>query len=280
MCGYCGCTTESSSTQRDDNARNEAHHSRSHTKAHSTRTDSEYDRSEIAVHEHHGHGGEQVLELSRHVLGENTRLAERVRGILLAKGVCALNLVSSPGSGKTALLERSARALVESGLRVGILVGDLATDNDAKRLQQDGVQVVQITTGTVCHLDAHMILHAFEHIDLNAVDVLFFENVGNLVCPASFDLGEDWRVVLTSVTEGEDKPHKYPTIFEGAHLALITKTDIADVLEVDMPKLRGAITDVAPGAEILELSSRDGSGMSDWFERVRKAVEAKRAVAI
>ncbi|MCK5941181.1 MAG: hydrogenase nickel incorporation protein HypB, partial [Planctomycetes bacterium] len=145
------------------------------------------------------------MELGRMVLDKNARLAERVRGILLAKGICAIDLVSSPGSGKTTLLEQSAAALQERGLRVAVLVGDLATDNDAARLRQKGLTAIQITTGNVCHLDAHMVLHGFEKLDLNQIDVLFFENVGNLVCPAAFDLGADLRVVLSSVTEGEDK---------------------------------------------------------------------------
>lgn len=229
----------------------------------------------------HGHGdADRTMELSRLVLGQNEKLAERVRGILLAKGIVAINLVSSPGSGKTTLLENTLRQLTEMGLRPAVLVGDLATDNDAQRLKATGAPAVQITTGNVCHLDAHMVLHGFEHLDLNAIDVLFLENVGNLVCPAAFDLGEDHRVVLTSTTEGEDKPLKYPTIFDGANLALITKMDLAEALETDLPKLHGAIQDVAPGARVLEVSSKKGGGMDAWLEYVRAAREAKLAVAI
>lgn len=214
------------------------------------------------------------------MLGENERLAERVRGILLAKGIVAINVVSSPGSGKTTLLEHTIAGLRERGLRPAVLVGDLATDNDAKRLESAGVPAVQITTGTVCHLDAHMVLHGFEHLDLNEVDVLFLENVGNLVCPAAFDLGEDHRVVLSSTTEGEDKPLKYPTIFDGADLALITKMDLAEALETDLPALRASIEAVAPGAEILELASRTGAGMDAWLDFVERSAQAKRAVAV
>lgn len=214
------------------------------------------------------------------MLGENERLAERVRGILLAKGIVAINVVSSPGSGKTTLLEHTVAGLQARGLRPAILVGDLATDNDARRLQAAGVPAVQITTGTVCHLDAHMVLHGFEGLDLNQVDVLFLENVGNLVCPAAFDLGEDHRVVLTSTTEGEDKPLKYPTIFDGADLALITKMDLAAALGTDLEALRTAIGAVAPGARILEVASRSGEGLEAWIDFVAQAAEAKRAVAV
>lgn len=272
MCGYCGCAGDK--TAEAPGAPAEHTHAHGHG-AH----DHGHDRS---AHDHsaHDHGEARTLELSRLVLGENERLAERVRGILLAKGIAAINVVSSPGSGKTTLLEQSLTRLTERGLRPAVLVGDLATDNDAVRLKRSGAPAVQITTGSVCHLDAHMVLHGLEQLDLGAIDVLFLENVGNLVCPAAFDLGEDHRVVLTSTTEGEDKPLKYPTIFDGADLALITKMDLAEVLEVDLQALRAAIGDVAPGARILELSTRADAGLEPWLEFVAEAVEAKRAVAL
>ena len=274
MCGYCGCSTDAkvdghAHTHAHDHAHDHAHGEHRHEHAHG-----------VHDHAHHDHGDDKTLELSRMVLGENQRLAERVRGILLAKGITAINVVSSPGSGKTTLLQESLRRLQAEGLRPAVLVGDLATDNDAARLRDSGAPAVQITTGNVCHLDAHMVLHGFEQIDLNAIDVLFLENVGNLVCPAAFDLGEDHRVVLTSTTEGEDKPLKYPTIFDGADLALITKMDLAEVLEVDLPALHAAIADVAPGAPVLELSTRSDDGLEPWLDFVRRSVEAKRAVAL
>ncbi|MEM6566904.1 MAG: hydrogenase nickel incorporation protein HypB [Planctomycetota bacterium] len=220
------------------------------------------------------------MELGRLVLGENERLAERVRGILLAKGIAAINVVSSPGSGKTTLLERTLERIADTGLKTAVLVGDLATDNDARRLSATGTQAIQITTGNVCHLDAHMILHGLEKLDLAEVDVLFLENVGNLVCPAAFDLGEDHRVVLSSVTEGEDKPLKYPTIFDGADLALVTKMDLAEVLETDLDALHSAIRDVAPAARIVDVSARSGDGLDAWVQFIVEAAERKRAVAL
>ncbi|MEO0651750.1 MAG: hydrogenase nickel incorporation protein HypB [Planctomycetota bacterium] len=270
MCGYCGCSGKETasapiSSNGHDHPHDHSHHDHGHGHAHG-----------------HAHDGDdaRTLELSRLVLGQNDRLAERVRGILLAKGIAAINVVSSPGSGKTTLLEHSLTELQGRGLRPAVLVGDLATDNDAVRLQRSGAPAIQITTGNVCHLDAHMILHGLERLDLDAIDVLFLENVGNLVCPAAFDLGEDRRVVLTSTTEGEDKPLKYPTIFDGADLALITKMDLAEVLEVDLPALHAAIGDVAPGARVIELSTRAEAGLAPWLDYVAETVEAKRAVAL
>ncbi len=289
MCGHCGCAAEGGSVnahrkgahERSDRGGSHSHHHAHHDHAHHDHGHHDHAAGAEAEHAHvemHQHTEDaDVLHLGRQVLDKNARLAERVRGILLAKGICALNLVSSPGSGKTALLERTARDL---GLRAAVLVGDLATDRDAERLRTAGLQAVQITTGNVCHLDAHMILHGLERVDLAALDVLFFENVGNLVCPASFDLGEDHRVVLSSVTEGEDKPRKYPTIFQGVDLALITKTDLAEAVDCDLPALRASITDVAPAARILELSAKSAVGLEAWLEFVRSAAEAKRAVAL
>lgn len=269
MCGTCGCAPSGATEDERPHAHDHSHgqgHGHSHGHSHS--------------HSHHAGESTETKELARLVLGENERLAERVRGILLAKGIAALNVVSSPGSGKTTLLERTCAELIERGLRPAVLVGDLATDNDARRLEASGAPAVQITTGTVCHLDAHMVLHGLEKLDLSVVDVLFLENVGNLVCPAAFDLGEDHRVVLTSTTEGEDKPLKYPTIFHGASTALITKMDLAEALETDLPRLRSAIVDVAPGAEIIEVATRSGAGLDAWLSFVEGAVTAKRAIAV
>lgn len=282
MCGYCGCSTDSKSTrvdtkderQPDGQVRVDSHtHTHEHHNgAHSHGHDHHHDHDH---HHGHDHGDSKTMELSKLVLGENDRLAAKVRSILDEHGVYAINLVSSPGSGKTTLLEHTLVQLREEhGLRSAVLVGDLATDNDAKRLEATGMPAVQITTGNVCHLDAHMVLHGLEHLDLNEVDVLFLENVGNLVCPASFALGEDVRVVLSSTTEGEDKPLKYPTIFDGADLALITKMDLAEILEVDLPALHSSIADVAPGAEIIEISSKKGQGMDEWLAFVARGCVA------
>jgi hydrogenase nickel incorporation protein HypB len=181
-----------------------------------------------------------------------------------------VSLVSSPGSGKTTLLEYTLGAMAATS-RVAALVGDLATDRDADRLKRAGVPVRQITTGTVCHLDASMIEAALADWDLEALDFLFVENVGNLVCPASYDLGESLRVVLLSVTEGEDKPLKYPTIFNTADLAVITKVDLATAVDFDRNQAVRHLDELRPGLEVLELSARSGAGLSVWLARLHAA---------
>jgi len=197
------------------------------------------------------------------ILEKNDRQAERNRGYFKAKGLLVLNLVSAPGSGKTTLVEKTAAAL-RGRLRAGVIVGDLATDNDAARLRAAGVPVVQITTGTVCHLDAEMVARALSRLDLDALDLLIIENVGNLVCPAVYDLGEDLRVVLFSVTEGEDKPLKYPPLFHSAQVALLTKTDLTAATGFDRAAALANLRRVSHHATIFELSARTGEGLDRW----------------
>jgi hydrogenase nickel incorporation protein HypB len=202
------------------------------------------------------------------LLEKNDILAERNRGWFLGRGLLALNLVSSPGSGKTTLLERT---LDEFGRRhkCAVVVGDLETDNDAQRLNRGHAAVAQIITGTVCHLDASMVARSVESLDLTGAEVLFIENVGNLVCPASFDLGEQIRVVLLSTTEGEDKPLKYPPIFKSAHVVLMTKVDVADTLGFKRSVAAENIRRIAPQAKLIQLSARSGEGMEEWYEFLR-----------
>jgi hydrogenase nickel incorporation protein HypB len=217
----------------------------------------------------------RIVEVRQGVLKKNDLLARELRGRFHAAGVYVVNLVSSPGAGKTALLERTLTEM-SSQCRVAALVGDLATDNDAQRLGRSGARVRQITTGTVCHLDAEMVAGALADWDLEALDILFVENVGNLVCPASYDLGEDLRLVLLAVTEGEDKPLKYPTIFNGADLALITKIDLAGAVEFDRGQALRNLQAVRPGIEVLETSARTGAGMDGWLARLRELAAARR----
>lgn len=207
-------------------------------------------------------------DLNLPLLEKNDILAERNRGYFLGRGLVALNLVSSPGAGKTTLLEHT---LDEFGrqTKCAVLVGDLETDNDGRRLHRPHAPVAQITTGTVCHLDAGMIARAAESIDLDGVKILFIENVGNLVCPASFDLGEQVRVVLLSTTEGEDKPLKYPPIFKSAHLVLLTKVDVADALGFNRALAVENIRRIAPQARLIQLSARSGEGLPEWYDFLR-----------
>jgi hydrogenase nickel incorporation protein HypB len=209
----------------------------------------------------------RIVEVRKDILRKNDELARALRERFRAFGVFVVSLVSSPGAGKTTLLERTL-ADCRDRSRVAALVGDLQTDNDARRLAAAGVPVRQITTGTVCHLDAEMVNAALADWDLSTLEVLFIENVGNLVCPASYDLGEALRVVLMSVTEGEDKPLKYPTIFNSSDLAVITKIDLAEVVEFDRAAARHAIGQVRPGLETIEVSARSGAGFDDWIARL------------
>lgn len=211
-----------------------------------------------------------VVEVEKALLGQNARFAEENRAAFRRAGLLVLNLVSSPGSGKTALLERTLTEMRDR-LRIAVQVGDLRTDNDARRLSGRGAPVVQIVTGGVCHLEASMVARALEKFSLPDFDVLIIENVGNLVCTASYDLGEDLRVVLLSVTEGEDKPLKYPTIFRDADLVIITKLDMAEAAGVNLGELRANIERAAPRAEILEVSARTGAGMQGWYDYLLRA---------
>ena len=205
------------------------------------------------------------MTVQKSLLEKNDRLAERNRGFFKAKGLLVLNVLSSPGSGKTTLIRETAAALAKT-LRVGVIVGDLATDNDAARLRTAGIPVVQITTGTVCHLDADMISKAAAQLDLDQLDVLVIENVGNLVCPADYDLGEDLRVVLLSVTEGEDKPLKYPPMFHSANVAIITTSDMADAAGFNRDLTLINLQRVSHHARIFELSAKTGDGMKAWLD--------------
>ena len=214
-----------------------------------------------------------VETLEAQILAKNDRLAERNRGWFMGRDVVALNLMSSPGSGKTTLLERTLRAFSHP---VAVLEGDQETARDAERLRATGTPVVQINTGKGCHLEADMVWHGLSHLKPEMGSVLFIENVGNLVCPALFDLGEDARVVLFSVTEGEDKPEKYPHMFRAADLVLLTKIDLLPYLDFDRTQALDAIRDVQPRAEVLEVSAKTGEGLEAWFDWL-KALRRKRA---
>ncbi len=207
----------------------------------------------------------RLLEVRRNVLKHNDELARALRRRFEECGVFVASLVSSPGAGKTALLQRILTEL-NGRRRVAALVGDLATANDAERLARSGAPVRQITTGTVCHLEAKMVEDSLEGWDLAALDILFIENVGNLVCPASYDLGENLRLVLLSVTEGEDKPLKYPTIFNTADVAVITKMDLAVAVEFDMAAALRNIESVRPGMRVLATSAKTGAGIDELLE--------------
>jgi hydrogenase nickel incorporation protein HypB len=216
------------------------------------------------------------VELRQGILKKNDELARALRARFEAAGVLVLNLVSSPGSGKTAFLERTLRELTARGRKVAALVGDLETDNDARRLASSGAPSLQINTHGTCHLDAEMIekhLAGWEGVSIKGLDILFIENVGNLVCPSSYDLGEKIRVALLSVTEGEDKPLKYPTMFNSADVAILTKLDIAAAVEFNRPVALKNINEIRPGIKIFETSAKTGEGFDGWLQYLEEQLK-------
>ncbi len=221
----------------------------------------------------------RLIEVRKNVLKQNDLLARALREQFRAAGVFVVSLVSSPGSGKTMFLEKTL-TLLRPNYRVAALVGDLATENDAVRLARSQVPVKQITTGTLCHLEAAMVQNALQEWNLNELDFLFIENVGNLVCPSSYDLGENLRLVLISVTEGEDKPLKYPTIFNSADIAVVSKMDLASAVEFDWETAYRNIQAVRPGMQVFKLSAKSGDGMEDYLGFLKKRLDEIRVPAI
>ena len=215
------------------------------------------------------------VPLEKKVLSENDRLAAELRARFHEHGVLCLNLISSPGSGKTTLLERTLESLPR-GERVAVLTGDIQTDQDAARLARFGFPVRQITTGGTCHLDARMVTRHLEGWNLEDLDLLLIENVGNLVCPASYDLGEDAKIVLLSVTEGEDKPLKYPSIFFKAELLVLTKTDLLPHVPFRLESARDNAQRIHPGMEVLEVSCTTGAGLAEWRQWLKQRQQAAR----
>jgi hydrogenase nickel incorporation protein HypB len=279
MCQECGCGLPGEkpvgiSAHHHDHVHDQEHgHDHGHGHHHHHHHDDGHSHSHSHSHGDHEHGhshdaapGEhRVLEVRQAILEKNDRLAERNRGFFHARGLLVLNVLSSPGSGKTTFIHETVRRLAKR-LKTGVIVGDLATDNDAQRLRESGAPVVQITTGTVCHLEAEMVARALKVLDLTGLELLIIENVGNLVCPASYDLGEDLRVVLLSVTEGEDKPLKYPPMFQSAGVAVVSKMDLATACDFNRELVTANLRRLAPQAQVFELSAKTGQGMDAWCE--------------
>ena len=231
-------------------------------------------------HHHHHHSPEaqgkgRIVRVEEDLLAKNNRLATANRRLFREKGLLVYNLVSSPGSGKTTLLERTLTDLRHE-LQFAVLEGDQQTSNDADRIAATGVPAVQINTGSGCHLDAHMVGHGAENFAALPLDILMIENVGNLVCPASFDLGEDGKIALLSVTEGEDKPLKYPDMFKAADILLLTKIDLLPYLRFDIEQCKIFARQVNPAVRIFELSCQSGAGLDLWYAWLRQEVAAKR----
>jgi hydrogenase nickel incorporation protein HypB len=226
-------------------------------------------------HHHHDHGHDhqhthtKTLTLEQKVLARNDALAEQNRRWLTERGVTAINLISAPGSGKTLLLERTLERL-NGRIKCAVITGDQQTDRDAQRLQGKGARIHQIETISACHLDAHQVSHALPHVVEDGTQLLFIENVGNMVCPTAFDLGESFKAALLSTAEGEDKPVKYPVLYAISKVILLTKMDLAEVLNWDRSACRKYIQQVQPGANVIELSAKTGDGMNAWIDYLER----------
>ena len=220
--------------------------------------------------------GKEAVTVLHSLLAENDHTAQHNREHFDSHGVLAVNLMSSPGAGKTALLEATIQQLGKD-IRIAVIEGDLETENDAERIRRHGVTAIQIATGSACHLDAHMIHQALHNLDLDDFDIVFIENVGNLVCPASFDLGQHANVTLLSVPEGDDKPAKYPVMFRSSDLVLISKSDLLPVLDdFSVARAQSYLRDIASTAPVLELSSKNSDGMNGWFDWINQQIDKRR----
>lgn len=221
--------------------------------------------------------GKEAVTVLHSLLHENDHTAKHNRDHFDQHNVLAINLMSSPGAGKTALLEATIQQL-DKNIRIAVIEGDLETENDAERIRKHGVQAIQIATGSACHLDAHMIHQALHNLDLSEFDVVFVENVGNLVCPASFDLGQHQNVVLLSVPEGDDKPAKYPVMFRTADLVMISKADLLPILDdFKIDNAKRYLRDIASTAPVIEISSKDHSGMSQWLDWIHQQIDIRKS---
>lgn len=295
MCDTCGCGEGGNEVTfrkpGEDNNQNNSHdhthshehdhdghvHSHDHTHSHDHGGGHEHHHhhNEVHAHEHndashqHSHGKEIIVE--QDILGKNNLLAERNRGYFEAKNILALNLVSSPGSGKTSLLEKTIKD-IGNELKFYVIEGDQQTMNDANRIDKAGAPVIQINTGNGCHLDSDMVNRAVKELQIEDNSVLMIENVGNLVCPSLFDLGEASRVVIISVTEGEDKPIKYPTMFESADICIINKTDLSPYVDFNIENAKKYALQVNHHLKFFELSVKTGDGMDKWYEWLKGQV--------
>ncbi len=296
MCVTCGCGTDAAILSGPWGEAKPSHEAHGHGHSHGHDPHDAHDHHHDDHPHHHGHdhshdqghdhrhdhahadaapaGAPRLLELEQDILAKNDRFAARNRARLTDGGVLALNILAGPGAGKTTLLVETLKALA-GRYACAVIEGDQQTSNDADRIRAVGVPAVQVNTGKGCHLDAHMVGHAMERLPLPPGGVLFIENVGNLVCPAAFDLGEAKRATLLSVTEGEDKPLKYPDIFETADVVLLTKADLLPHLDVSEELLRANVARINPQAQILTVSSRGGPGLAPWLAWLASARAAR-----
>lgn len=285
MCTVCGCGEGESRIEGEHHQHSHDEHEHEHGHHHAHPHEHAHDTAHgEADHHHYGHGPahahapgmsqSRMVQIEQDILGKNNEYANRNRALFTDKGVLAINLVSSPGSGKTSLLTRSLKDLQDE-MPLAVIEGDQETSQDADRIRETGVPAIQINTGKGCHLDAHQVGHAVDHFGLKDASVLMIENVGNLVCPAAFDLGEAHKVAILSVPEGEDKPIKYPDMFHAADLLLLNKIDLLPYLDFDVDQCIEYARRVNPGIQVLQVSATTGEGMSDWYQWIRLAHQTR-----
>ena len=293
MCKVCGC---GDGNVRVEGAGANGHgHHHDHHHGHDHSHDHNHDHHHDHAHDHHHHHGngaihfghgpagvhvpgmshERLVEIEEDILARNNGYADENRRRLAASGILAVNLVSSPGSGKTSLLVKTIEAL-KTKVPVAVIEGDQETSNDAERIRATGVPAIQVNTGRGCHLDAHMVGHAMDGLPLARGSILFIENVGNLVCPAGFDLGEAAKIAILSVTEGDDKPLKYPDAFAAASLMILSKTDLLPHVDFDVARCIGHARAINPGIEVVQASAKSGEGMQGWIDWLLHAREHAR----
>lgn len=283
MCTVCGCDGKGAKIDAGHGHAHDHDHAHGHDHGHAHHHHHDHHHHHHDIHFGQGPAGtevpgmsqERLIEIETDILSKNDAHAAANRARLAALDALALNLVSSPGSGKTTLLCRTIEAL--GGRPLAVIEGDQQTSADADRIRATGAAAVQVNTGKGCHLDGHMVGHAMDHLDLAQGGILFIENVGNLVCPAAFDLGEDAKVAILSVTEGEDKPLKYPDMFTAARLAILNKIDLAPYCDIDLALFEANLRRVNPEIEILRVSARTGEGMEGWLAWLEMRAAAKRA---
>lgn len=277
MCGTCGCGEDDHITYRKPgqapHIHNHEHLHRHGLSLHSHPHSHDHDHAHDHSHAHHHSAtSSKTLEVQKNILSANDLQAERNKGFFEALSIMALNLVSSPGSGKTSILERTIKEFGKNN-SCYVIEGDQQTMNDAQRIEAAGAPVVQINTGNGCHLDALMVNKAVKQLSVPAKSILFIENVGNLVCPALFDLGENKRIVIISVTEGEDKPAKYPNMFETSHLCLINKSDLLPYLDFNLDTFKSIALKVNPRLQFIVMSAKSGEGFTEWYDYLHQLSE-------
>jgi hydrogenase nickel incorporation protein HypB len=271
MCSTCGCGKGEVRIEGGPAGAHSHDHAHGHDHGHDHDHDHDHGHDHSHSHHHeHGEGEARIIQLEQDILSKNNAYAAANRARFGAAGILALNLVSSPGSGKTTLLVKTIEML-KAELPVAVIEGDQQTSNDADRIRATGVPAIQINTGKGCHLDAHMVAHAADHLEPAPGSVVFVENVGNLVCPAAFDLGEAHRVVVLSVTEGEDKPLKYPDMVASSQILLVSKIDLLPHIDFDVAALIANARKINPGIKVLKVSARTGEGMDAWVSFIRGA---------